>query len=39
MNSPEERYFAEQSPPGKQSEFGAEFVTWDWTFDRKGVCQ
>jgi len=24
---------------GKQGKFGAEFVTWDWTFDCKGVCQ
>ena len=21
-----------------QSKYGAQFVTWDWSFDRKGVC-
>ena len=23
---------------GIQSKYGAQFVTWDWSFDRKGVC-
>jgi len=23
---------------GIQSKYGAQFVTWDWRFDRKGVC-
>ncbi len=32
-------YFNGTVLAGKQSEFGAKFVTWDWTFDRAGVCQ
>ena len=23
---------------GIQSKYGVQFVTWDWSFDRKGVC-